>query len=198
MSNVVERALRRSERRLVAEIKAGDNKAFEELVQRYHKRIYMIAYGILKNEADAYDATQEVFLKVFKYIKNFKENSTLYTWMYKITKNVSIDMYRKKKNISPSEYQDYQLKGSEIYGNSVHHKVISPVEQVERNELSVKMAKAMQKLSDDHREVLQLREFDGLSYSEIAKTLGISQGTVMSRLHHARMNLKKYLKEYAD
>lgn len=190
--------MRRNEKRLVAEIKAGDNKAFEELVQKYQKRIYMIAYGILKNESDAYDATQEVFLKVFKYIKNFKENSTLYTWMYKITKNVSIDMYRKKKNLSPTEYQDYHSKNPDVYADTIHHKVVSPLEQAEKNELSVKMAKAMEKLSEDHKKILRLREFDGLSYSEIAELLEISQGTVMSRLHHARNNLKKYLKEYEN
>jgi len=196
MSNRLELGLRRNEKGLVAKIKVGDKKAFEELVQTYHKRIYMIAYSILKNEADAYDATQDVFLKVFKYIGNFKENSSLYTWMYKITRNVSIDIYRKKRNLNSVEYGDYH-KG-DLYSDSVHHKVSSPVEQVERRELSVKVAKAMEKLSDDHRIMLQLREFDGMSYSDIAEVLGISKGTVMSRLHHARMNLKKYLKEYDE
>ena len=107
MSNRLELGLRRNEKGLVAKIKVGDKKAFEELVQTYHKRIYMIAYSILKNEADAYDATQDVFLKVFKYIGNFKENSSLYTWMYKITRNVSIDIYRKKRNLNSVEYGDY-------------------------------------------------------------------------------------------
>lgn len=187
--------MRRNEKGLVAKIKVGDNKAFEELVQTYQKRIYMIAYGILKNESDAYDATQDVFLKVFKYIKNFKENSSLYTWMYKITRNVSIDIYRKKRNLSSVEYGE-QYKNESIYTDSVHHKVASPIEQVQRRELSVKMAKAMDKLSDDHKLMLQLREFEDLSYADIAEILDISKGTVMSRLHHARMNLKKYLKEY--
>jgi len=195
MSNSLELSLRRNEKGLVAKIKVGDNKAFEELVQTYQKRIYMIAYGILKNESDAYDATQDVFLKVFKYIKNFKENSSLYTWMYKITRNVSIDIYRKKRNLSSVEYGE-QYKNESIYTDSVHHKVASPIEQVQKRELSVKMAKAMNKLSDDHKLMLQLREFEDMSYADIAEILDISKGTVMSRLHHARMNLKKYLKEY--
>jgi RNA polymerase sigma-70 factor (ECF subfamily) len=187
--------LRRNEKGLVAKIKVGDNKAFEELVQTYQKRIYMIAYGILKNEADAYDATQDVFLKVFKYINNFQENSSLYTWIYKITKNVSIDIYRKKRNLSSIEYGE-QYKNESIYSESVHQKIVSPVEKVEVKELAVKVAAAMEKLSDDHRLMLQLREFDDLSYTDIAEILDISKGTVMSRLHHARINLKKYLKEY--
>jgi len=191
----LELSLRRNEKGLVAKIKIGDNKAFEELVEMYQKRVYMIAYGILKNEADAYDATQDVFLKVFKYIKNFNEKSSLYTWMYRITRNVSIDIYRKRRKANSVEYGE-QYKNESIYTDNVHHKVISPVEQVEKKELSKKMATAMDKLSDDHRLILQLREFEGMDYKDIADSLEISKGTVMSRLHHARLNLKKYLKEY--
>lgn len=187
--------MRRNEKGLVAKIKVGNNKAFEELVEMYQKRVYMIAYGILKNEADAYDATQDVFLKVFKYIKNFNEQSSLYTWMYRITRNVSIDIYRKRKKANSVEYGE-QYKNESIYTDSIHHKVVSSIDKIQKKELSIKVAIAMDKLSDDHRLILQLREFEEMDYNDISEVLEISKGTVMSRLHHARMNLKKFLKEY--
>lgn len=154
----------------------------------------MIALSILKNEEDAYDATQEVFLKVFRYIKNFREESSFYTWLYRITYNVSVDLHRKRKNAQQSEYMD-QIKYNQP-DSTLSHRVATPHAQTENTELGKQIQLGLSKLSEEHRTILVLREMEGYSYTEIAEIMKISKGTVMSRLYHARLNLKKYLKEY--
>ena len=187
--------MKRNDRDLVVRLKAKDERAFEKLVKRYEKRVYMIAYGILKNENDAYDATQNVFLKVFKYINNFRETASLYTWIYKITYHVAIDIYRKRKKGSSVEYSEF-IKSDGVTANDLHHNVSSPDSVTENKELSITIENALSKISESHRTVIILREIEGLSYTEIADILDVSKGTVMSRLHHARLNLQKYLKEH--
>ncbi len=175
-------------------LKAGDERAFEKLVERYQSKVFMIAYSILKNEDDAYDATQDAFLKVYKYIGNFRETSSLYTWLYKIAYHVSIDIYRKRKKMGATEYLDYMDSNQDM--DTLHHVVRSPSSYASNNELAKSIEESLDKLSDQHREIIILREMEGLSYSEISEILGISSGTVMSRIHHARLNLQKYLKEH--
>ena len=187
--------MKRNDRDLVVRLKAKDERAFEKLVKRYEKRIYMIAYNILRNEEDAYDATQNVFLKVYKYIDNFRETASLYTWIYKIAYHVSIDIYRKRKKGSSVEYSEF-IKSEGVTAHDLHHKVADPSAFVENNELTKTIESALEKISESHRTVIVLREIEGLSYAEIAEILDVSKGTVMSRLHHARLNLQKYLKKH--
>ena len=187
--------MKRNDKDLVVRLKANDERAFEKLVERYQKRVYMIAYNILRNENDAYDATQEVFLKIFKYIDNFRETASLYTWIYKISYHVAIDIYRKRKKSNSVEYSEF-IKSDGPDVDELHHKIMSPIAQAENSELSRTIESALGKISESHRAVIVLREIEGLSYAEIADILDVSKGTVMSRLHHARLNLQKYLKEH--
>lgn len=179
---------------LVARVKLGDKKAFKELVMKYQHKIFMIAFGILKNEEDAYDVTQEVFMKIYKYVENFQENSTFYTWVYRIAYNVSLDIYRKRKSDSAVEYGE-TLKHNE-YADAVHHKIDSPSQKVLNQELSVQMEEALNMLSEEHRAILVMREFEELSYDEISEIIGVPKGTVMSRIHHARSHLKEIMESY--
>ncbi len=183
-----------SDKGLVSRIKVNDQRAFKELVNKYQNKIFMIAYGILKNEDDAYDAVQEVFLKVYKYIQNFQENSTLYTWIYRITYNVSIDLYRKKRGEYSVEFGDTSKIDPNV--DSLARRVETPFEKIEQKELSERVDFALSQLTEEHRTILVLREFEGLSYDEISEITSTPKGTVMSRLYHARLNLKKFLEEF--
>lgn len=184
---------------LVELAQEGDRDAFRELVERYQRRVYSICYGMLKNADDSLDVSQEVFVKVYRYIGKFNKNSSFYTWLYRITVNMCIDHIRKAKRVTEVEYDDGISRDS---GNATHDHVLpsrlglNPDKVYGRKELRSKMLEALETLSEKHRTILILREVEGLSYEEIADVLNISKGTVMSRLYHARRYFQDAISEY--
>jgi len=185
---------------LVELVKKGDKKAFESLMKKYERKVFGIAYGMLHNIEDAKEVTQEAFIKVFRYIPNFHGEASFYTWLYRITVNLSIDRLRKLQRQQSSYSYDDKLKikqeKSEELSNIVRSSQNEDPERLTlEKEKFLLLKKAMEKLPYHHRSVIILREVEELSYKEIADLLGISIGTVMSRLHHARKKLIKMLKE---
>ena len=174
----------------------GDQEAFSELVRKYQKRVYYLAYGMLGNREDALDISQEAFLKAFRFLKGFQGGGGFYTWIYRIAHNLSIDFMRKewrKKNLEYHDNQDLTEEEDPIVGvPSASH----PGQEMAQKELNRVVMDAIQSLPEQHRSVILLREIEGLSYEDIAKTLGIRKGTVMSRLHYARQELQKNLMPY--
>jgi len=189
------------ERQLVRRAKRGDEKAFRTLMERYRRKVYSIAYGMVHNPEAAYDICQEVFIKVYRYLGSFQGSSSFYTWLYRISVNLSIDWLRKQGRVDLVDFDDSLARrepdGAEAM---VVPKVqdSDPLKALGRKELREQIARAFESLSEKHRAVLLLREVEGLSYDEIARALKIHKGTVMSRLHHARRNLQRSLRTYVQ
>ena len=187
------------ELKLVKRAQDGDQEAFQELVENYQRKVYSICYGMLKNRQDSLDVSQEVFIKVYKYLENFNRNSSFYTWLYRITVNKCIDYIRKQKRRSEVDYDDTIQRNTEVEGddNILPSTLgLQPDRVYGRKELREKMLEALDTLTEKHRTILILREVEGLAYEEMADVLGISKGTVMSRLYHARRYFQDAIKEY--
>ncbi|MFH1531596.1 MAG: sigma-70 family RNA polymerase sigma factor [Pseudomonadota bacterium] len=183
---------------LVARCKEGDHDAFRTLVQKYERRIYGIVVGMIRDREEAWDLTQEVFVKVYRHLGSFEGNSSLYTWMYRITVNLCIDFIRKRKGAS-LEFDDARNHDGPVGLDSpVGKPADTPPQRLLREELVGKVNQALERLSPKHKQIVILREVEGLSYQEIADVLGISIGTVMSRLFHARKNMQRVLEKYLE
>ena len=187
---------------LVQRVKTGDQRAFKSLVERYQRKVYSIALGMLKDKEEARDVAQEAFIKVYKYLDHFKGDSSFYTWIYRITVNICIDVIRKRGS-SKGEHIEFD----ETIANDTAEANIgalgtrlgtNPQKSMLRKELAEKIQAALAEVPEKHRAILLLREVEGMSYEDLSRTLGIPKGTVMSRLFHARLKVQKILNEYLE
>ncbi len=183
---------------LVKRARNGDRDAFAVLVERYQRRIFSVCFGVVRNPDDAMDLTQETLVKVYRNLEGFQGDSSFYTWVYRIAKNVSIDHVRRNQRHRTVDYDDAfgRDEDGDDDGMLPGRLGIDPERVLGRRELLDKIEEALGSLSPAHRECIVLREVQGLSYQEMADVLGISIGTVMSRLHHARKNMQRALGEY--
>src|SRR5690554_1309992 len=182
----------------VARAQQGDKEAFRELVRQHQRQVFHICLGVVKSRADAEDLVQEVFIRVHRNLSKFEGNANFSTWLYRIAHNASIDLLRKRKRKQASDFDDYVDENRENAFDELHLSAplgFDPRQESARKEYRVGINKAFESLSPAHREILILREVENLSYQEIADSLDIKIGTVMSRLHHARVNAQTYLKE---
>ena len=182
---------------LVARSQGGDSRAFEDLVTRHRGRVYAMIQNMVKNDADAWDLSQEVFLKVWKALPKFEARAKFSTWLYRIVHNVVYDWMRKRKLKSAGEFDDQLLKDSQVAvgARTTPNQEERPDQAMSSGELRNRIEEAMAKLSPEHREVVMLREIQGLDYKEIADVMEISIGTVMSRLFYARKKLQGLLSD---
>ena len=179
------------DRALILQARAGDQRAFRELVRRYQQRVYGIAFGMLRNADDAMDVTQESFIKVHRYLDNFKGTSSFYTWLYRITVNLCIDHMRKHKKATVLDFDEAIAHDEETPDEIVPSTTgMNPAKNLDRQEMRKMIDEALDTLSPAHRAVILMREVQGLSYKEIADVTEISIGTVMSRLFHARRRMQ--------
>jgi RNA polymerase sigma-70 factor (ECF subfamily) len=158
---------------------AGDREAFDELVTKYHTKLFTMVCGIVRNEHDAWDLAQEGFLRAWKSIHRFEGRSSFYTWLYSITVNLAIYSLRRKARCE-------EIKFNEAIPSSL----ASPSVEYQRAEIRERVNKALARLSPEHRAVVVLKDVEGLQYHEIAEILDLSIGTVMSRLFFARKKLQ--------
>jgi RNA polymerase sigma-70 factor (ECF subfamily) len=181
-------------RRCQSESSAESDQAFRELVERYQDRVFNTSLRVLGNAADAADVTQEVFLTVFRKLAEFQFSSRLFTWIYRITVNLSIDRRRRARALPPtlSESGGMSLGTIEDRGASGAD-AWSETEFVEH-----KVQGAISKLSPKLRSIVVLRYIEGLAYDEIADVLECSVGTVKSRLNRAHTSLEEYLRPALD
>ena len=180
---------------LVVRCQAGDTGAFDELVTRYRGKVYAMIYNMVKSEADAWDLSQEAFIKAWKALPKFEARSSFYTWLYRISHNVTYDWMRKRKVQAEGEFDETVQQSIDPKAKTVPFKESRPDEKLEQREIRVRIEEAIEKLSPDHRAVILLKEVDGRQYNEIAEIIGISIGTVMSRLFYARKKLQSLLKD---
>ena len=186
-------SLAADDKKLVRRAQRGDEQAFRALMEKYRRKVFAIAYGMVRDPEIAMDISQEAFIKVHRYLGGFQGNSSFYTWLYRIVVNLSIDFIRKEKKHKAFDYDDMILRREPDDDESwVVPTVIdsNPHKAYQRKELAERISDAFDALSEKHRAVLMLREIEGLSYEDIAKVLKIHKGTVMSRLHHARRNFQ--------
>ncbi len=182
---------------LVTRCQRGDASAFEPLVNRYRGKVYAMIVNMTGNDADAWDLAQEVFLKAWRALPRFENRSAFYTWLYRITHNETYDFLRKKKIASGIEFDDSEgEQGIAAGSQTTPHGGSRPDDSLANRELGQTIQRALKELSPEHRSVVLLKEIDGLSYQEIADSLGISIGTVMSRLFYARKKLQELLKAF--
>jgi RNA polymerase sigma-70 factor (ECF subfamily) len=177
---------------LVKAARRGDMRAFEELVARHRDKIFARAFSMMRNEEDAVDLSQEAWVKGWQRLKQFQGESSFATWMTRIVINLCLDQLRRQKRhrIESIEGLDEESGGVERQMPVV---TVNPTERLERGELREKIDGAMGKLSEEHRTVLVLHEFEEMEYKEIAKTVDCSIGTVMSRLFYARRKMAALL-----
>lgn len=187
-----------SDEELISDSRSGKRAAFQELVEKYQRRMYAVAYGIVGNREDALDAVQEAFVKAYRSLPEFKGESAVYTWLYRITVNSAIDIARKRGRHEQVEFRE-EIDVEEEKGEyPVASSTENPVERLMRKELGEVIEKAILSLPVDQRTAIVLREIEGLSYKEIAQVMGTSEGTVMSRLHYGRKKLQELLEPYLD
>jgi RNA polymerase sigma-70 factor (ECF subfamily) len=179
----------------VARARRGDHEAFRVLVERYQGRVYRLALRILRDPETARDAVQEGFLKAYGALDRFEGRSGFYTWLYRLVFNLCIDMKRRDRSGRHVEWDDEVASEAEPGPMSAARDLGEPERDVARGELRDAVIRAVAELPEDARRTLLLREVDGLSYAEIAQTLEIPKGTVMSRLHHARRRVRELLIE---
>lgn len=177
---------------LVRKAQKGDTQAFEELVARHRDKIFARAYSMMRNEDEALDLSQEAWIKAWQRLTQFQGESSFATWITRVVINLCLDQLRRHKRLRAEsiEGMDEESGGVERHMEPV---LTNPTERLERGELRARIDQAMAQLSHEHRTVLVLHEFEEMEYKEIARTLGCSIGTIMSRLFYARRRLAALL-----
>ncbi len=176
------------DRDLVRRIRDGDAEALRAIVERYQDRIFSLIYGIVRDRHEVEDVAQEVFLKVYTRIQAFDERSKFYTWLYRVAANAAKDHVKKRSRRPAVALEEDEVLPA-AGDNPVQHAAAAETRRLVREAIAA--------LPLRYREVLTLRELQGLSYSEIAGVLQISIGTVESRLHRARAKLKRRMERHA-
>ena len=181
---------------LVEQAQSGDFEAFGQLVGRYQKRVYDIAYSFTRNTEEAYDLSQEIFLKAFRALNHFACKATFYTWLYRIARNAGVD-YTRRKNNRPEYLFTKEFPPDE---SLLHPRVTDDlvVRVAEASEIDKEIKKAIAELSPRQQQVFVLRYYEDLPLSEIADILGLRVGSIKAHLFNAIRNLRKHLKPYVE
>ncbi len=184
----------------VARAQRGDADAFGELVARYRVRMYQVAYGMVGHHETAMDLTQEAFLRAYQNLGAFRGEAKFSTWLRRIVTNVCLDHLRKSEHRTVfASYDDTRGEGDDDPDALRLTGTLEPPDaRVARRELGRAILDALQRLTPEQRAAIVLREVEGMSYEEIAKSMECAVGTVMSRLHYARKRLRSLLTEHHD
>jgi RNA polymerase sigma-70 factor (ECF subfamily) len=177
-----------AERELIRKCQKGDVAAYEELAAKHYRRVFMVILGMVHHRDDAMEVAQETFYRAFKNIRRFQGGSNFYTWVYRIAVNLAIDFQRRQKRslMDLKENMDEVVVDAETAGGD-------PFREINDRRLGEKLLSAINELTPDHKAVIVMRAVEGLSYKEIGRIMGCSEGTIMSRLHYARKRLQEKL-----
>jgi RNA polymerase sigma-70 factor, ECF subfamily len=181
---------------LIESLRSGSEQAYEELLARFQQPVYMLAVRLLNNQAEAYDVVQEVFLKVFRNIEHFRGDSSLKTWIYRITVNESHNARRWFSRHRSREVElDLDARDNRSWSQTIADSGRSPFEVALDREQAGMIESALERINPVFREAVVLRDITDLSYEEIAVVLGVSLGTVKSRILRGREALREQLAE---
>jgi len=192
----IERPIETESTRLMLAVKGGDPSAFDDLVNRLRNRAYRVAHSLVGSHDDAMELAQEAFLKTYRARGTFRDGEPFLPWFHRILRNTCFSFLRKHKRVAKQSLSggiddddgDWQLEGE----------MPAPSDGAELEEANVALREAFAQLSARDREILALRHFEELSYKEIAAAVEIPEGTVMSRLFHARRRLRERLEPYLE
>jgi RNA polymerase sigma-70 factor (ECF subfamily) len=174
------------ERDLLDRARQGDAAAFREIVETYTPRVYSLVRSLVRQDSEAEDVAQEVFFKVHAKLDSFREDSSFFTWLYRVAFNTATDHLKKRR-------QERSIQLEDLSRLPVEDSADSPAENLSRKDLRAEVRQAMARLPEKFRTILVLRELEGLAYEDLATVLKISKGTVESRLFRARERLRKLL-----
>jgi RNA polymerase sigma factor (sigma-70 family) len=182
---------------LVARAQAGDTRAFDDLIRKYTPKIFGLVYNMTSHREDTNDLLQDIFAKAYRSIQRFMGKSSFYTWLYSISVNMTLNYLKKRNRYTKVSMDDVD---SGIHNDEKFIEVTtagtSPLREVNIHELQKRLNEALMKLSHDHRTVVTLYDVQGLQHAEISKILGVSEGTVRSRLFYAHRQLQAYLDDF--
>ncbi len=189
------------DKELIAAYKQGDRSILQQLIAKYESRVFNHCMRIVDNREESADLTQEVFLKVFRNIDKYEHTYAFYTWLYRITVNCCIDHLRERKrrvakvSLTPVHADD---GSGEIKEAEIPDERFIPEQRAINLELNATLNQALASLPESLRSIIVLKEIEGMSYAEIAELVNCSLGTVKSRMHRARVQLKAYLAPHLD
>ena len=174
----------------------GDTRAFDELVFKYSKKLYGLVYNMTSNKEDTHDLLQDIFAKAYRSLRHFRGKSTFYTWIYSISVNMTLNFLKKRKRRASMSLDDIDsgIQNDPAFVDQGHR--ANPRHQSNIHELQKKLNEALQALSEDHRAVVTMFDIQGMPHAEISKILGVSEGTVRSRLYYAHQQLQGHLEEF--
>jgi len=187
-----------AERELVERVLAGVQGSFAELVRRYQNMVFNLAYNFLGNMQEAEDLSQEVFLKVYRSLSTFRRASTLKTWIYRITSNMALNRIKWLRRRGGNRQVSIDAGFNENLppmSESLPNEAPGPDRKVHGAQIRKRLMESLERLSDEQKAVVILRDIEGLSYEEIAVTLGINIGTVKSRLARGRVSLQEMMRD---
>ncbi|MGI8602141.1 MAG: sigma-70 family RNA polymerase sigma factor [Verrucomicrobiales bacterium] len=186
-----------SDAELVARAQRGHTAAFDQLVIRHGARLYALLYHMTANREDANDLLQEVFAKAYRSLKRFQGKSQFYTWIYSIAVNMALNFLKKRnrrQNTMSLDDLDAGVANDQDFIAATSPR--TPVKEVDLKELQKRLNEAMMTLSEDHRAVVTMYDIQGLPHAEISRIMGVSDGTIRSRLFYAHRQLQSYLDEF--
>jgi RNA polymerase sigma factor (sigma-70 family) len=183
---------------LVERAKSGDTVAFDELVVKHSPRLYGLVYHMTSNHEDTNDLLQDIFSKAYRSLKRFRGKSTFYTWIYSIAVNMTLNFLKKRnrKRAMSLDDVDSNIENDKDFIEATSGTGTNPVREANIHELQERLNTAMMELSEDHRAVVTMYDIQGMPHAEISKILGVSEGTVRSRLFYAHRQLQNYLEEF--
>jgi RNA polymerase sigma-70 factor (ECF subfamily) len=182
---------------LVGRAQNGDTRAFDELVRKYTPKLYGMVYNMTSNREDTADLLQEIFSKAYRSLTRFMGKSSFYTWIYSIAVNMTLNFLKKRGRHTKISLDDVDT-GIENDADFIEITTAArgTLREVNIHELQKRLNEAMMKLSEEHRTVVTLYDVQGLQHAEISKIVGVSEGTVRSRLFYAHRQLQNHLEEF--
>lgn len=184
------------EQQLIEKMKTGDRTAFREVVEKYKRKVYYLALDLIGNHDDAEDLSQEVFIKVFKSVSNFKGDSKFSTWIHRVTINTYIDHTRSQKMMTTSlpDYFSEDNHETESFSGKDHYK--NPELVTEGNQIQIHVQQALEKLTPREKTIFVMRHYQELQNKEISEILNITEGTVKTLMFRAVQKLQQHLSFY--
>ena len=191
-SKVLKGSVSADDHRLIAATLQGDTAAFGELVRRYQDRLYNTVFRLVDNAEDAQDVVQDAFLNAYQALGHFKGDSLFFTWLYRIAVNTAISLKRKQRVVVR---MDASREAGAALEPADDSELSRPGHALEQAELERRVQNALSRLSPEHRAVLIMKDMEGQKYDTMAEILGVPIGTIRSRLHRARLELRELLEQ---